>query len=313
MLTLAFYHSPVVYDLVVDITDENTLLFTTVSRIKQATKINSAYHLSLISGSTLDGYREGSKNTALFSHPKGLVQANVTTIIVADHSNDCLRWVDRETGVTSTLAGRCTVEGWRDGFGESALLASPNGLVLFNGNLFVCGRGSYAIRKVRLTDGYVSTISVLPGRPQHLTIHPLGNLLYVTVFHANYTTGLMEVDTVTGESRALSSTIGGFKDGALPESRFTDPEGIIMIKDSILLLTDHAVNMVRVVNLERSTVCSVCNGQRATVGGTFGSCSLSGPWSIATDGHTVYIGTESAVQIVASAAFAGECSACARV
>lgn len=107
-----------------------------------------------------NGYAEGAATAAKFATPADLVlSADGATLYVADTGNHRIRAVDVATGATSLVAG--SAAGFADGTGASAKFNGPYGLALdaTGQNLYVADRNNHVLRKVRLSDGKVTTLA----------------------------------------------------------------------------------------------------------------------------------------------------------
>ena len=100
--------------------------------------------VSLIAGTTVGAYADGTGATASFSNPQGIT-SDGTYAYVADSSNNRVRKVHISTGVVTTLAGSGTASNL-DGTGAAASILSPTGIATDGKSLFV-GAGSQ-IRKI---------------------------------------------------------------------------------------------------------------------------------------------------------------------
>lgn len=93
----------------------------------------------------------GPATDAMFSRPTDIVVDPDGNFYVADTDNSCVRRVDGETGIITTVAGVCGQRGF-DGDGgkaEKALLNRPYGVALdAEGNLYIADTHNHRIRVV---------------------------------------------------------------------------------------------------------------------------------------------------------------------
>lgn len=100
--------------------------------------------VSLIAGTTVGAYADGTGSAASFSNPQGIT-SDGTYAYVADSSNNRIRKVHISTGVVTTLAGSGTATNV-DGTGAGASFSGPTGITTDGKSLFV-GAG-VQIRKI---------------------------------------------------------------------------------------------------------------------------------------------------------------------
>lgn len=235
-----------------------------------------------------NGYVEGAAAAAKFSVPGDLVLSlDGTTLYVADTGNHRLRAVDVATGATRLIAGSSA--GFADGTGSAATFNGLQGLALDGTGqfLFVADRNNHAIRKVRLSDGQVTTLvgrgsagyrdaigrSAVLNLPTYLALD--GDRLFFTDA-GSHRVRLIElgtnlVKTVAGVGRR------GYRDGARLEAEFNSLSGLLV--DSLndtLYVSDTWNDVIRSVNIAGSApytdpkpdVIAVAPRQVRNVGGT---------------------------------------------
>lgn len=100
--------------------------------------------VSLIAGTTVGAYADGTGAAASFSNPQGIT-SDGTYAYVADSSNNRIRKVQISSGVVTTLAGSGTAAN-ADGTGTGASFLGPTGIATDGKSLFV-GAGPQ-IRKI---------------------------------------------------------------------------------------------------------------------------------------------------------------------
>jgi len=195
---------------------------------------------------------DGSSAVATFSGPIGIELVGAF-LYVSDSTSGLVRRVDKVTGRTSTVAGFCTVgPPWSsvDGFGANARFNRPTGIVSDGINLFVAEVSGDRIRKVRISNGAVTTLVGEAGvgavdgdaavaqfnNPNHLVSD--GTYLWVSDSANN---AIRRVDKITGFTETLTGQLGGapgFAEGT--GALFNSPEGIT--SDGIFLYVGDANN-----------------------------------------------------------------------
>jgi hypothetical protein len=107
------------------------------------------------------GHRDGPRDQALFSGPRGLAMDPDGNVYVADQGNHVIRKIERRGPVT-TLAGAPGRPGTQDGLGNQALFHHLNGLASgADGHLY--GIDGHALRRIT-KGGEVRTILGRPDR-----------------------------------------------------------------------------------------------------------------------------------------------------
>lgn len=93
----------------------------------------------------------GPATEAMFSRPTDIVVDDEGNFYVADTDNSCVRRVDGETGIITTVAGVCGQRGFEGDGGKAteALLNRPYGVALdADGNLYIADTHNHRIRVV---------------------------------------------------------------------------------------------------------------------------------------------------------------------
>lgn len=101
------------------------------------------------------GTADGVGSAARFDFPSGIVAVG-SMLYVVDSNNATIRSVDPSTGSVTTIAGTVGTWATTDGVGLSAAFNGPWAITSDNESLFITDF-AYTIRKVRLSDNYVST------------------------------------------------------------------------------------------------------------------------------------------------------------
>jgi hypothetical protein len=108
----------------------------------------------------LDGTADGTGSDARFSIPLGVALDGAGNLFVGDFINHTIRKVVIATRIVTTLAGAPSIPGMRNGTGSDARFNYPAGLAVDGtGNLFVADSDNYAIRKVVIATGEVTTLA----------------------------------------------------------------------------------------------------------------------------------------------------------
>jgi sugar lactone lactonase YvrE len=201
------------------------------------------------------GSNDGVRAAAQFNTPAGIT-TDGTNLYIADTDNNIIRKLVLATGAVTTLAGSAPTAGAVNGTGASALFNSPEDITTDGTNLYVADTYNYAIRKVVIATGAVTTLagdvaksgstdgvgaSALFNSPEGISTD--GTNLYVadtmsdTVRVVVIATG--SVSTLTG-----TPTVVGATDGSNSTALFNQPEGITTDGTS-LYVADTTNNTVR--------------------------------------------------------------------
>lgn len=118
----------------------------------------------LVAGTGTAGYAgdNGLATAAKLNVPQGLAFDTAGNLFFADLYNHCIRRIDRNSGIISTVAGKCSMSG-SDGDGglaTAARLAYPHAVTVdASGNLYITDRNNSRIRYVDAKTGLISTIA----------------------------------------------------------------------------------------------------------------------------------------------------------
>lgn len=179
--------------------------------------------------------------------PRGLVVLSSGQLLTADIAQQVLRLFNPATGVMTPLAGEAGTAAFANGTGAAARFNRPYGMaVMGDGSILVADAANHRIRRVRLT-GEVATFAgtgaagSLDGPaasatftdPQDVAVAPDG-----TIYVAD--TGSRKVRMIRGGmvSTVAGDGVRGFRDGDLLTSRFWGLEGLDLLPDGSLIVSD---------------------------------------------------------------------------
>lgn len=74
---------------------------------KHTLKTSDGKSTHLLAGNTKHGNSNGKRGAARFISPHGFIQVSNVTTVMMDTFNNCLRKINRTSGVTSTFSGVC--------------------------------------------------------------------------------------------------------------------------------------------------------------------------------------------------------------
>ncbi|MCE7992289.1 MAG: T9SS type A sorting domain-containing protein [Roseivirga sp.] len=218
------------------------------------------------------GYVDATGLNARFKNPQGIAIDETGILYVYDQGNRRIRRVT-QSGVVTTLSGSGNT-GDADGAASAASFSSSaQGLVYYNGFLYMADLGNHSIRKISVTDGSVTTLAGSGTRatvdgtgtaasfknPIGITADPSDGTLYVTEQVDEKIRRITQggvVTTIAGSGASLNP------DGSVIQSNF--PGGIIINNDGNLVVAERTGRRVRVITLEKHVLEGSATGQAGT-------------------------------------------------
>jgi sugar lactone lactonase YvrE len=262
--------------------------------------------VSTLAGSAgLYGHADGTGSNARFSFPLGVaVDSTSNELYVSDWDNNTIRKIDLSSGAVTTLAGTAGVYGSTDGIGAAALFATPEGLALdSDGNLYVAEEDESAIRKIVLSTGTVSTLSITDGSGNSISPDGYGLATYTdsstgkSYLYASSNCSILQIDlsTLVANTLAGSSTCG-YADGTGAAASFdgvwdfaTDSQGNVYASD----LEDNLIRRITPAGVVTTIVGSY--GNTATTTGAL-PATLGSAMGVAVDpSNNLYVTVPNAV------------------
>ena len=264
--------------------------------------LNSPHSVSLYAGLDTD-FANGSKSSARFKYPYGVISDGHGTLYVSDQKNYIIRKVD-SSGTVTTFAG-AGVPGDKDGSSTLGQFNEPKGLALWKGTLYVADAISRKIRSVELSSGKIGTFagsgkygstdafgrSATFAQPVALAVMSTGLLLVVDksnhkIRAVDLTTGKVTTFAGNGSRGFRNGPALGSSDGAI----FFDPTGIYVDGHDNVYVTDYGNARIRKIAKVSNVTCGTrsnysgyCvttiagNGIRSTKDGVGTSASFVGP------------------------------------
>jgi len=225
------------------------------------------YNQSLYNIYSNDAYN--NPITTPFNRPEGIVIDSLEQYLyVADTLNNRICRVKIADGTVTTLAGSGN-PGFSDGTGADASFNTPRGIAIYNKGsnagkyLYVTDSGNNSIRKIRISDGQVTTVNLFTisdtfdktlNNPCGITMSVSGQEIYIADTDNNRIVMIKTNPTrIDGEiSNWVGSGIRGSKDGNGLDAAFNRPYGIVRYgPNDILYVTDRYNNTIRKVTTSR--------------------------------------------------------------
>ena len=102
------------------------------------------------------GYVDGTFSAARFNGLSNMVAIG-NVIYLSENTNNVIRKIDISNNTVSTLAGAGGVCDYRDSVGTAAKFCLPGSITTDGSNLYVMDTGNVLVRKIRISDGSVTT------------------------------------------------------------------------------------------------------------------------------------------------------------
>jgi len=246
----------------------------------------------------------GPAANATLNNPNGVSVDGAGNLFIADTDNNCVRRVDRATGVITTVAGSVFPAG--DGRVVTSVLGAPRALVRLvagTGSWLVADGASGRVRALDLDSGWVSTpvgylagfgdegaaarYSRLLADPRGIAHDAVGGTVFVSE-SGGHTIRAIDVGaspwTISTLAGALDSP--GFRNAAGTGARFANPSGLLWKPTTrTLLVADAGNHVIRAVNVDSGATTTVAGTPRYR--GYFGegvpatTAFLNGPEALA--------------------------------
>ncbi len=218
---------------------------------------------------------------ARFNKPEGIATDSSGNVYVADRENNVIRIIT-SGGVVTTFAGAgYTITPPVEGAGASATFDNPIGLASDGvGNLFVADNGSGYIRKIRISDAFVSTVATGFTRQRGVAADSAGNV-YVADSSFNR---IAKIDTSLGVLFAGSSAgTAGYADGSGTAASFLYPQGMATDSTGNVYVADTYNNAIRKITPAGVVTTLAGAAGYGYVDATGAAARFNGPNGFATD------------------------------
>ncbi len=246
----------------------------------------------------IEGSTDGIGSSARFGEPWGLT-TDGTNLYVADTLNQSIRKVVISTGEVTTLAGSAIGPGCSNGIGSAARFYNPGSLTTDGTSVYVMDMCAN-LRKIAISTGEVTTLA---GSSSHGYADGIGTAasfsggsvttdgtnIYVSE-NENNTIRKVVISTAEVTTLAGSAGVAGSTDGIGSAARFNGPWNITT-DGTNLYVSDMLNQTVRKIVISTGAVTTLA-GSVGIVGssdGTGPTALFNYPWSITTDGHSLYL------------------------
>ena len=233
--------------------------------------------VTTLAGSGSGTFADGTGTNASLWDPVGFTFLPDGKIAVGDWNNNRIRIVTLG-GVVTTLAGAAPFT-FADGTGGDARFWGPMGVVWVpsRGSIAVADSGNNCIRLVTYPGGVVTTLASGFSSPRGIALLSDGNLAVAD-------TGGHRIRIVT--PGGVVTTLAGsgsntFADGTGTNASFWNPQGVAVLSDGILVVSDSSNNRIRLVTYPGGVVTTLAGSGSATFAdGTGTAASFNYPWGI---------------------------------
>jgi DNA-binding beta-propeller fold protein YncE len=201
----------------------------------------------------------------MFSHHYGIAMYLTGNFVyVSDTDNLFIRKINitgEQIGKTSLLAGTPVTAGFSDGSVNTAKFNAPTGLTIDAAGeyLYVTDRDNHAIRQIRISDGYVTTVAGAPERRGEIdgtVATGTMNLPVEVIWYKNklyFTDASKSLRRINLKKSTLETISGngvpGYKNGNKTNTKF---EGIlgIALKGKFVFVSDYQNDTIRKVKIK---------------------------------------------------------------
>ncbi len=220
-----------------------------------------------LAGTGLSGFVEGAGSVARFNKPYGLTLDSSGNVFVADSINHRIRKVT-SVGAVSTFAGSGSGAFLDSASALNANFDTPQGVVIFGGNLYVADTFNDRIRKVTVVAGAAGAVSTLAGSttgftdgsgaaakfdtPSGIAVDGNGGL-YVADENNHR---IRKVDTTGGVTTVAGTGAAGLINGKSDVAKFKSPTGLCVALDGNLIVADAQNHVLRRIAIKPLTVPS---------------------------------------------------------
>jgi serine/threonine-protein kinase len=261
-------------------------------------KITSAGDVSILAGSGVQGYADGTGSQATFNMPIGVAVDSSGYVYVADALNHAIRKIS-PAGIVSTLAGSSTA-GNVDGTSTSASFNLPSGVAVdSSGNVYVADSKNHSIRKISVS-GVVTTLAGNGSGGSNDGVgaaasfyNPSGVAVDIAnnVYVADSTLHKIRKITAGGLVSTLAGSDGpGSVNGIGTNASFFYPSSIAVDRIGNLYVTDSYNHLIRRISTSGLVSTLAGTGLQGNANGVGVAASFYYPNGIAIDNlNNIYI------------------------
>ena len=287
-----------------------------IRRIDAATRI-----ISTIAGNGVDAYSGVSTSAFLasLSSPTGITTDPSGNLYIADTNNNCIRFVNVQTGNIATVAGQPPRGGYlgNNTFALASLLSTPTHVAFdkASGYIYIADEGNCRVRLLNSATGIIYDYAGNGSPFSYGDKIPASNAIFgsiagmATDLHKNVYVAdgdgniIRKIDYITQTISSVVGTGGGgyTGDGAALSASISSPRTIITDRSNNLLICDTNNHRIRKYISSSKTVTTIAGTGVAGYGGDGGAATssvLNFPKSLTVDQvGNIFVGDSSNYRI----------------
>ena len=226
-------------------------------------------------------------------------------VIAAVHWKHCLVIMNRVTHQTMPIVGSCRGEsGYKDGQLSEARMTYPMDIILSKKHpriLYLSELAQSRIREVDLRSSSKGVTTIMTTNtygclPVRMVMNEIGDSIYFTsgggICKFYFPTKAVQLVAGAAPSKF------GYHDHTLLNSLFSGLEDIIQVSAQVFLVAETTNHRLRILNIGRDDVSSVCTGGDKVVDGSLFECEMQHPFSLLYFNDTLYVGEQDAIRQV---------------
>lgn len=252
----------------------------------------SSGKVTVIAGTGVAGYKDGSAATAQFNRPQGIVVSSGGALYVADRNNHRIRLI---TGGNVTTVGGTGTAGYKDGAVSTSQFNDPHDVDAdTTGKLYVADTGGQRIRRLwggswttvagsgslGYADGSASTAKFY--YPYGIALDSSG-----TIYVADG--GNHRIRKISGGQVSTFAGTGtkGFANGSASQASFNYPQGVAVGFSGRVYVADRGNHLIRVI--ASGLVSTVAGSSAGFADGPVTSAKFYYPYGVAHRSGKVYV------------------------
>ena len=195
------------------------------------------------------GYQDGRPSDARFGSIYKFEHACTSIVLIIDLENHCIRSVNRESNITTTLAGQCTHPGFVDGELRQALFTNPTEIVRKPNSQIFFIVDSGRIRELNLVIRTVSTLTLEVTSIELITVGFDGYLYFLN------STAISRLNMTTTEIEPVISTLNSNQSSIPTQAHWCD---LVVVSTDVVIASDNASDTLLLLNLTDKSSSAIC-------------------------------------------------------
>ena len=234
------------------------------------------------------GYQDGRPSDARFGSIYKFEHACTSIVLIIDLENHCIRSVDRESNITTTLAGQCTHPGFVDGELRQALFKNPAEIVRKPNSQIFYVADSGRIRELNLVIRTVSTLTLEVTSIELMTVGFDGYLYFLN------STAISRLNMTTTEVEPVISTLNSNQSSIPTHAHWCD---LVVVSTDVVIASDNASDTLLLLNLTDKSSSAICAKDYNISRDDETSCGVVAPCQLllSEDMKTLLVGTSEGI------------------